>query len=104
LEDDGVTESYDIHKGIVASGLRKSLYFEKLFKGEASFREKTSGTVRVELPRWKADAFPLLLDYQYKLCWSSTLHLRMFCQCTIWQTTLTFLLSERRRNTSERKT
>jgi hypothetical protein len=59
--------TYHVHKNVVASGRRKSAYFERLFKS-GCFRENSSGTSRIDLqPSWKAGAFPWLLEYQYKL-------------------------------------
>jgi hypothetical protein len=58
-------ESYHVLKVVLATGPGRSVYFERIFR-RRELRENSSGTVRFELPSWKADAFPLLFSYQYK--------------------------------------
>jgi hypothetical protein len=61
---EAVKKPYHVHKAIIAVGLRKSIYFERLFRSE-KFRENVEGVIQLSLPPSQADVFPALLDYQY---------------------------------------
>lgn len=56
--------TYHVHKFVLGCGLRRSEYFERLFRNK-HFREAESSSSRIELDPLAADAFPLLLDYVY---------------------------------------
>lgn len=63
---------YHIHKAMVAVGTKKSNYFARLFRNE-NFQESKTSTSCIELEPLAAEAFPVLLDYQYS--WSDELRI-----------------------------
>jgi hypothetical protein len=62
---DEKTDTYHVHKVVLAVGPRKSKYFERLFKSDASYEESRSHTSHIHLQPSAADTFPILLDYLY---------------------------------------
>jgi len=63
---------YHVHKAIVAVGAKKSQYFYQLIRSD-NFQESKTNTSRIELEPLAAEAFPVLLDYQYS--WSDELQI-----------------------------
>jgi hypothetical protein len=57
-------KTYHVHKAIVAVGIRRSKYFERLFKN-GGYQENSSNSVHFRRKQWEAEAFPWMLDYQY---------------------------------------
>ena len=60
-----VSQTYHVHKYILAFGARRSDYFVKLFKTAENYNESNTNTSRIELNPIAAKAFPNLLDYLY---------------------------------------
>eukprot|EP00550_Attheya_septentrionalis_P006198 CAMPEP_0198295380 /NCGR_PEP_ID=MMETSP1449-20131203/27356_1 /TAXON_ID=420275 /ORGANISM="Attheya septentrionalis, Strain CCMP2084" /LENGTH=408 /DNA_ID=CAMNT_0043995665 /DNA_START=82 /DNA_END=1308 /DNA_ORIENTATION=- len=61
----GASETYHVHKNILAVGPRKSDYFASLFKVPAKLSESNTSTSIIELDDSAASAFPYMLDYMY---------------------------------------
>ena len=64
--DEGTIQTYHVHRAILGVGLRKSEYFETLFRGSRFTIENQESTSRItlDLPG-AADAFPVMLDFMY---------------------------------------
>ena len=64
---DGTTSCfYHVHKNTLATGRRKSEYFDGIFgSGAGRFQESESSTSRINLPPDMAAVFPDFLDYLY---------------------------------------
>jgi hypothetical protein len=61
-------DKYHCHKSILAVGPRcRSDYFAQLFQNGDRFAEGQSNTSRIELEVLAAEAFPVLLDFMYRL-------------------------------------
>lgn len=65
--DDGTTSAfYHVHKTTLATGRRKSEYFDSIFSSEVGrFQESESSTSRISLAPDMAATFPEFLDYLY---------------------------------------
>ena len=65
--DDGTTSCfYHVHKNTLATGSRKSEYFDGIFSsGVGRFQESASSTSTINLPPDMAANFPDFLDYMY---------------------------------------
>jgi len=64
--DDGSIDPvmYNVHRNILATGPKKSGYFESMLSS-GQFQEQSSSTSPIALPVGIASAFPLFLDYLY---------------------------------------
>ena len=60
-----ITDTYHVHRCILASGTRKSGYFARLFRSGGRFAESKSRRSRISMDRLAAKYFPTLLDYIY---------------------------------------
>lgn len=56
------TNSFHVHRNILAAGPRKSGYFEGVFRSKG-LQESSERVTRFELSSKEAEVFPLLLDY-----------------------------------------
>lgn len=65
--DNGSDDSveYNVHRHILATGPRKSGYFESMLLSSGQFQEQSSSTSPIELPADIASGFPSFLDYLY---------------------------------------
>ena len=65
--DDGSIDSieYNVHRLILATGPRKSGYFESMLLSSGEFQEQGSSTSPIELPADVVLDFPSFLDYLY---------------------------------------
>jgi hypothetical protein len=55
---------YHVHKALLGTGPRSSLYFAKVFRSQF-FSESSAQKSIITLPKVAAESFPLLLDYVY---------------------------------------
>jgi hypothetical protein len=58
---------YHVHRVYLASGSRKSEYFQTLFSLTTSTEESLSSTTKLTLPESACKVFPTFLDYMYDL-------------------------------------
>merc|ERR1719253_307464 len=56
---------YNVHRHILATGPRKSGYFESMLLSAGPFQEQRSSTSPIELPADIMSDFPSFLDYLY---------------------------------------
>jgi hypothetical protein len=61
------TDTYHVHRALLAAGPRKSEYFARLFQDGGRFAESNNKTSQIELEQISAKAFPQLLDYLYSV-------------------------------------
>lgn len=57
--------TFHVHKSYLATGLRKSEYFVRLFSQAKRFSESKTETSKIQLNRMAAEAFPVMLDWVY---------------------------------------
>ena len=63
----GVTDTYHVHRLVLARGKRKSNYFSKIFRdhSQQKFNKSLSQTTSLNLDPLAAKAFPVVLDFMY---------------------------------------
>jgi hypothetical protein len=62
---EGASDTYHVHRVVLAVGCRKMQYFCRLFKSNMVFEELANSTSHIYLHPMAALAFPIMLDYVY---------------------------------------
>lgn len=64
-EDGDSSQTYHVHKAILAASSKPCKYFSTLFQTKVNLPENKDSTSRITLGMQEAEAFPIMLDYVY---------------------------------------